>query len=185
MQNTNEFSSMLKGLSDKNSEKEKETKLQCERWIGEKIHAKDEKALEGFFDFLIGSVNGVLSNSALNALGIFAHSVKNYEKMKEFYVPKILEILIESYFQNEANPKVKDSLLYNKKIISSNLLSIIVVAQNLIFPFLHKIMEILFRMKKDQTDETVAFSKTIDDSLYPIIKNDMYSVASYKLPGEV
>lgn len=179
MQSTNEFNTMLKGLADKNTEKEKETKVQCETWLVDKLAKKDEKGLEGFFEYLMTAVNGVMANGAMNALGIFAYSLKNSERLKEHYIPKILETLINSYFQNETNPKMKEnSSLQNKKIITSNLLSVIVVAQYLVFPQLHRLMEILFRMKKDQTDETVAFSKTIDDSLYPIIKDDRYKVSA-------
>lgn len=64
-------------------------------------------------------------------------------------------------------------------MISSNLLSVIMVGQYLIFPKMASLLDILFRMKKDQESEIVTFSSKIDEAIYPIVKNDVYGVGRY------
>lgn len=167
-----DFNTMLKGLADKNTEKEKETKVQTDMWLSQHLQKKDETTIDAFFEYIRTETEksqsgSVLSIGAMNAFGIFAHSIRQDERLKEKYIPAILETLIQSYFQNDANPKTK-------KIITSNLLSVIMIAQYLVFPKMQKIMEILFRMKKDQTPEMITFSNKLDECLYPIIKNDAY-----------
>ena len=90
------------------------------------------------------------------------------DRLKEKYLPIILDTLITSYFQSDTTQK--------KKVVSSNLLSVIMIAQHLIFPLLQRIMEVLFRMKKDSTPEMVTFSTKMDECINPIIKNDVFRV---------
>lgn len=168
-----EFANMVKGLADKNTEKEKETKVQCDAWIAQQLQKKDDAKVDNFFDFIRtqaekAPAGSALSIGSLNAFGIFAHSIKQDERLKEKYLPIILKCLIDSYIQNDASAK--------KKILTSNLLSVIMIAQHLIFPNLQSIMEVLFRMKKDQTPEMVTFSSKMDESIIPILKNDQYRV---------
>lgn len=53
----------------------------------------------------------------------------------------------------------------------------ILIGQHLIYPKMPRLLEVLFRMKKDQTQEMVTFSNKLDEAIYPIIKNDAYKVA--------
>lgn len=52
----------------------------------------------------------------------------------------------------------------------------ILIGQHLIYPKMPRLLEVLFRMKKDQTQEMVTFSNKLDEAIYPIIKNDAYKV---------
>ena len=52
------------------------------------------------------------------------------------------------------------------------------IGQWLIYSKLPKLLEVLFRMKKDTTNDMVTFTTKIDEALYPIIKNDTYRVDS-------
>lgn len=166
------FPAILKGLSDKNTEKEKETKLSCEAWISERISQGELSLLEEFFDYLRQEIEQAHPGSnlllgAINAFGIFAHGIKGNEKLQETYLPIILELFIATYASNDTCGKTK-------KVVSSNLLSVILVSQHLVFPVLPKIFEIVFRMKKDQAPDIVTFSSKIDEVLCPLIKNDAY-----------
>jgi hypothetical protein len=53
---------------------------------------------------------------------------------------------------------------------------VILIGQHLIYPKMPRLLEVLFRMKKDQTQEMVTFSNKLDEAIYPIIKNDAYKV---------
>lgn len=106
-----EFNNLIKGLADKNTEKEKESKIQCDTWITQQMQKKDEPTIDAFFEYIRTQSEQMqqapsLALGALNAFGIFAHSIKSDEKLREKYVPSILETLIQSYFNNEANSRV-------------------------------------------------------------------------------
>ena len=104
---------MIKGLADKNTEKEKESKIMCDTWITQQIQKKDEPTIDAFFEYIRSQSEQpqaqqttTLALGALNAFGIFAHSIKSDDRLREKYVPSILETLIQSYFNNEANSRV-------------------------------------------------------------------------------
>lgn len=55
------------------------------------------------------------------------------------------------------------------------------IGQWLIYSKLPRLLDVLFRMKKDTTNEMVTFSNKMDEALYPIIKNDIYRVLSFHI----
>lgn len=179
---SSEFNKIIKDLADKNTEKEKESKIQCESWITLQMQKKDDQTIDSFFEFIrtqasqssSGSSN---SQGAINAFGIFAHSIKSEDRFKEKYIPVILEILIECYFMNQNDSQGRvTSFHQTKKLVTSNLQSVIMIGQWLIYSKLPKILDVLFRMKKDTSNEMVTYSSKLDEVLYPIIKNDLYRV---------
>lgn len=105
---TEEFIHIVKGLSaDKNTEKEKEMKMKCDSWISEQLKTPAGLTnIENFFQY-ISKESDPLSQShtpahgALNAFGIFAHSIKSNEELKEKYIPVILDILIQNYCRSD------------------------------------------------------------------------------------
>lgn len=60
-------------------------------------------------------------------------------------------------------------------ITASNLLTVIIIAQYLIFPKLHKILELLYKMKSGFAMDISTFSNSLEEHIFPIIKNDTYS----------
>jgi hypothetical protein len=109
-----EFNNLIKGLADKNTEKEKESKIMCDTWITQQLQKKDESSIDAFFEYIRSNSDQpqpqqatTLSLGALNAYGIFAHSIKSDDKLRDKYVPSILDTLIQSYFNNEANSRVR------------------------------------------------------------------------------
>ena len=60
-------------------------------------------------------------------------------------------------------------------ITASNLLTVIIIAQYLIFPRLHKILELLYKMKSGLAMDISTFSNSLEENIAPIIKNDSYS----------
>lgn len=107
-----EFNKIIKDLADKNAEKEKDLKSQCDSWITQQMQKKDDQTIDAFFEYIRNQASqspsgSSLSQAAINAFGIFAHSIKGDEKLKEKYIPIILETLIECYFLNDSNNRVK------------------------------------------------------------------------------
>lgn len=107
-----EFNKIIKDLADKNTEKEKETKVQCDSWITLQMQKKDDQIIDSFFEYIRTQASqspsgSSLSQGAINAFGIFAHSIKGDDKFKEKYIPIILDTLIECYFLNDSNVRVE------------------------------------------------------------------------------
>ena len=109
-----EFTKMIKDLADKNTEKEKDTKIGCDTWITQQMQKKDDQAIDAFFQYIRAQASqsttgNALSLGAINAFGIFAYSIKSDEKLKEKYIDIIFDALIECYLLNDSNIRVVDN----------------------------------------------------------------------------
>jgi translation initiation factor 2B subunit (eIF-2B alpha/beta/delta family) len=107
----NEFNNTLKGLADKNSEKEKEMKDAAQNWIAQQIVKKDTVVIDQFFEYVRSHAESVqkespLSIGAFNTFGIFAQAIKDDSSLKEKYIPVMLRILIDTYLTKDPNPRV-------------------------------------------------------------------------------
>ena len=148
----------------------KQNKTKCGQRLTNYLQTKDLNAIDNFFESLRGYImnqataGSEISVGAFNGLGIFASSLANDERMKEKYIPQSLDMLIQSFFTHISNSKMK-------KVVTSNLMTVIMVAGPLIFPKLPRILDIVFNMKKDGTNnEMNPFSNRLDESIFPIVK---------------
>src|SRR3990167_5068853 len=113
MQSGNEFfSKMLKGLGSNNNEKETDTKKQCDIWISQTMSKQHLKDVAAFFEYVKAQIPAKYEApttsllGAVNAFGIFVHSIKDHERLKEKYIPLVLDKLVECYFIYESDSKV-------------------------------------------------------------------------------